>query len=165
MSTLDDLRVSPETEIGQEIVRLVPHWYEAECGPEKYSIPVGEQSISFHNHCRLTPNLATFLARVTARTRELALVHFIRLPSLVDVLLESFAIEWLRIHSDGTDWTKLINYLESVARRTSENQPVALNLIVKKGVGRGDITHVSYQKFFDRLASSSWVPFEETIRT
>ena len=156
MSTLDDLRVSPETEIGQEIVKLVPHWYEAECGPEKYSIPIGEQNISFHNHCRLTPNLAAFLARITARTRELPLKYFIQLPSLIDVLLESFAVDWLRIHSPTTDWTKLINYLEAVARRTSENQPVALNLIVKKGLGRGDITHVSYQKFFDRLASSSF---------
>ena len=45
------------------------------------------------------------------------------------------AIEWLQMHSNGTDWPRLIKYLETVARQTYENQPVSLNLIVRKGPG------------------------------
>ena len=82
--------------------------------------------------------------------------HFVNLPSLIDVLLESFAIEWLRMHSPTTDWVRFIKYLESLARRTYENQPVALNLIIRQGEGLGDITRPHIQKFFDRLASSAF---------
>ena len=78
------------------------------------------------------------------------------LPSLIDVLLESFAIEWLRMHSPTTDWGRFIRYLETLARRTYENQPVALNLIIRQGTGLGDITRPHIQKFFDRLASSAF---------
>ena len=49
---------------------------------------------------------------------------------------------------------RLIKFLETVARRTYENQPVALNLIIRAGTGVGDITGPHLQKFFDQLASS-----------
>ena len=90
------------------------------------------------------------------RTKALPLEHFVNLPSLIDVLLESFAIEWLRMHSPTTDWVRFIKYLESFARRTYENQPVALNLIIRQGQGCGDLTRPHIQKFFDRLASSTF---------
>ena len=73
-----------------------------------------------------------------------------------DVLIESFATEWLRMHSSELDWVKLIKYLETVSRRTSENLPVALTLIVRPGTGVGDITQPHLQKFFDRLAASPY---------
>ena len=156
MSPLDALRIVTEAEIGREIIRLVPHWYEAEFGPEKYVIPVGEQEIPFFNHCKLTPSLQTFLGRISTRARELPLEYFTSFPGLIDVLLESFAIEWLGLHSSTIDWVRLIKYLETVARRTYENQPVALNLIIRPGCGIGDISQAYLQKFFDRLASSSF---------
>jgi hypothetical protein len=156
MTPLDVLRSVTEAEIGREIVRLVPHWYVADCGPEKYTIPIGDHTAHFNNHCKLTPSLQAFLARICARTRALPLEHFIQLPSLIDVLLESFAIDWLHAHSRATDWARLIKFLETVARRTYENQPVALNLIIRSGNGVGDITAGHLQKFFDQLASSSF---------
>lgn len=149
-------RMALESEIGAEIVALVPHWYKAECGPEKFSIPIGQQVVSFYNHRKLTPTLAAFLKRICARTRELPLEYFIQLPSLIDVLLESFAIDWLRIHAPTTDWPRLIKYLEVVARRTHENQPVALNIVIRPGQGTGDITQPYVQKVLDRLASSPY---------
>ena len=159
MTPPDVLQAATEAEIGREIISLVPHWYQAECGPERYSIPIGTHTSCFYNHCRLTPRLRTFLENISARTRELPLHHFIRLPSLIDVLLESFAVEWLHIHSSEIDWAKLLKYLETVARRTSENQPVALNLIIREGNGTGDITEANLQKFLDRLASSPFSYF------
>jgi hypothetical protein len=156
MTNHDVLLSNTEAEIGREIIRLVPHWYEAVHGPEHYSIPIGSRTVRFCNHCRLTPALRTFLARICARTQSLPLEHFVNLPGLIDVLLESFAIEWLQMHSPSTDWVRFIKYLESIARRTYENQPVALNLIIRQGQGTGDITRPYIQKFFDRLASSTF---------
>ena len=72
MTPLDVLRAVTEAEIGREIVRLVPHWYVAEHGPERFSIPVGEHTVNFCNHCKLTPNLSAFLAKIcTASPRPL----------------------------------------------------------------------------------------------
>jgi hypothetical protein len=154
MTPQDVLRAVTEAEIGREIIRLVPHWYEADCGPERYSVLVGGHISHFCNHRKLTPNLGAFLSRISARTKELPLEYFVSLPSLIDVFLESCAIEWLRMHSAATDWARLIKYLETVARRTYENQPVSLNLIIRAGNGVGDISAARLQKFFDQLASS-----------
>jgi hypothetical protein len=156
MTSPDLFPAMTEVEIGREIIRLVPHWYQADCGPEQYEVQIGEYTTTFWNHCRLTPNLRTFLGKISARTRALPMTYFGEMPSLIDVLLESFAIEWLRMHSGGTDWVKLIKYLETVARRTHENAPVALNLIIRDGTGIGDISQPYLQKFFDRLASSNF---------
>ncbi len=156
MTNPDPLLAVTEAEVGREIIRLVPHWYDAQYGPAQYTIPVGSHVAHFCNHCRLTPNLRVFLSKVSARTQALPLELFANLPSLIDVLLESFAIDWLRMHSPTTDWVRFIKYLESLARRTYENQPVALNLIIRQGQGLGDITRPRIQKFFDRLASSAF---------
>jgi hypothetical protein len=156
MTNPDLLLAMTEADIGREIIRLVPHWYEAPYGPEQYVIPIGGHTARFCNHCRLTPNLRAFLSKISARTQALPLEQFVNLPSLIDVLLESFAIEWLRMHSPTTDWVRFIRYLETLARRTYENQPVALNLIIRRGTGLGDITRPHIQKFFDRLASSAF---------
>jgi hypothetical protein len=75
-------------------------------------------------------------------------------PGVIDVVVESFAIEWLRMHAAQTDWVRLLNYLETVARRTHENLPVALTLLIQPGTGHGDITQARLQRFFDRLAAS-----------
>jgi hypothetical protein len=155
MTPLDILRSITEAEIGREIIRLVPHWYEAQFGPECYSIPVGPQTAHFCNHRRLSPNLSELLARICERTKEIPVERFLEYAGAVDVLMESFATEWLRMQSREVDWVKLIKYLETVSRRTSENLPVALTLLVRPGAGIGDITQSHLQKFFDRLAASA----------
>jgi hypothetical protein len=66
-------------------------------------------------------------------------------PGVIDVVVESFAIEWLRMHAAQTDWVRLLNYLETVARRTHENLPVALTLLIQRGTGHGDITQARLQ--------------------
>ncbi len=166
MTPPDVLQAATEAEIGREIIGLVPHWYQAECGPEQYSIPIGRHTAYFYNHRPLSPRLRNFLGKISDRTRELPLHYFIELPSLIDVLLESFAVEWLRIQSEAIDWAKLLKYLEAVARRTSENQPVALNLIIREGDGVADITEANLQKFLDRLASSpfSYLTVDSDLR-
>ena len=153
MTPQDVLCAVTEAEIGREIIRLVPHWYEADCGPEKYSVPVGEHvSISATiASSRPTWRLSGQDLRPHPGTADGVLRQ---LPSLIDVLLESFAIDWLRMHSAATDWARLIKYLETVARRTYENQPVSLNLIVRAGNGRG--RHLARPAC--RNSSISWPP-------
>ena len=155
MTPLDVLRSITEAEIGREIIRLVPHWYEAQCGPEEFSISVGpSHKVHFCNHRKLSGNLSELLAIIQTRTEQLPLDRFLEYAGATDVLTESFATEWLRMQSREPDWVKLIKYLESVSRRTSENLPVALTLLVRSGAGVGDITQTHLQKFFDRLAAS-----------
>jgi hypothetical protein len=156
MTPIAELRAVTEAEIGREIIRLVPHWYEAECGPEEYSIPVGPYTARFYNHSALPPDLDELLARIRARTQELPIDRFMEYAGATDVLVESFATEWLRIRSRGPDWVKLVKYLETVSRRTSENLPVPLTLLVRPGRGNGDVTQAHMQKFFDRLAASPY---------
>jgi hypothetical protein len=156
MATSAALTAATEEELGREIIRLVPHWYEAECGPEAYSIPIGQHTAEFYNLGSLTPKLTALYSSICARTRELQLERFLEYPGLSDILLERFASEWLGMHSGETDWVRVINYLETVARRTHENVPVALTLVIRPGSGQEDITRPRLQKFFDRLAASPY---------
>jgi len=144
-----------EEEIGREIIRLVPQWYEAACGPEEHCIPVGQHAVSFHHHSPLTPNLAELLEKISARSRELQIERLVEYPGIIYILLESFAVKWLQMHAAEMDWVRLVNYLETVSRRTHENLPVALTLVIRAGNGQGDVTLPRLQRFFDRLAASA----------
>jgi hypothetical protein len=143
-----------EAEIAAEIIKLVPHWYQACCGPQRYSLTVGEHREYFFNHRKLTPALEEFFGHIQKRLRDLPVHYFETYPSLIDVFLESLAVEWLRLHRPQINWKKLVKYLEVLSLRTFENQPVALNLILRPGEGDGDITRAPLQKVFDQLASS-----------
>ena len=156
MTPIAELRAVTEAELGREIIRLVPHWYEAECGPEEYSIPVGPYTAHFYNHSTLPPDLSELLERIRARTQELPIDRFMEYAGATDVLVESFATEWLCMQSSELDWVRFIKYLETVSRRTSENLPVPLTLVVRPGTGIGNITQAHLQKFFDRLAASPY---------
>ncbi len=156
MASIQALKAATEEELGREIIRLVPHWYEAECGPQAFSIPVGDHAAQFFNQAPLSPNLASLHATICTRTQELQIERMLEYTGVVDILLERFASEWLRMHCENTDWVRVINYLETVARRTHENLPVALTLLIRRGTGREDITLPHLQKFFDRLAASPY---------
>jgi len=146
-----------ETELCREIIDLVPHWYEAPCGPQRFSITIGDQALEFCNHFELTPRLRTFLETIGRLIGNLPLESFAQYPGLSDVLLESIAIEWLRVGSAAIHWVPLVKYLSMLARRTNENLPVSLNLVIKPGVGQDDVTRPAMQKFVDHLASSPGV--------
>jgi hypothetical protein len=141
-------------EIASEIIKLVPGWYQARCGPHGYRLRIGGHEEPFYHHSTLTPSLDVFLARLHLATKDVDPQHIHVSPGLLDILLESLAVEWLQIHSPTTDWPRIIEYLELVSRRTHETEPVSLNLVIQAGKGTGDITQPNVQKFLDRLASS-----------
>jgi hypothetical protein len=154
MTPVDVLRAVTEAEIGREIIRLVPHWYEAECGAVEYSMPIGNYTARFFNHGKLSANLGRLWEQIGERLGELQLERFAEYAGATDVLMENFATQWLRLQAREPDWVKLVKYLETVSRRTSENLPVALTLLIRPGSGMADITQPHLQKFFDRLAAS-----------
>jgi len=141
-------------EIASEIIRLVPSWYQAKCGPQRYLLKIADHEEPFFHHSTLTPSLETFLARLHLAAIDVDPQRIHASPGLLDILLESLAIEWLQIHSPTTDWPRIIEYLEQVSRRTHETESVSLNLVVQAGKGSGDITQPNVQKFLDRLGSS-----------
>ena len=122
----------------------------------RHSFPIAQYTARFFNHSKLSANLSQLLATIRTRTEELPLDRFLEYAGATDVIVEGIATEWLRMQSREPDWVKLIKYLETVSRRTSENLPVALTLIVRPGAGIGDITQSHLQKFFDRLAASPY---------
>ena len=50
MNAPAEARPTLETEIGAEVIDMVPHWYTADCGPEQYSFSIGQHLVSFYNH-------------------------------------------------------------------------------------------------------------------
>lgn len=154
--TRTEAMASMESEIAAEIIGLVPQWYQAECGPHRYWLTVGENRECFYNHRRLTPALEGFLSHMQKTIREIDLHYFERYPGLLDVLLEGFAKEWLRIQSPRVNWKSVVRYFDRLSNRTFENQPVAMNLVIRQGEGQGDITQPHFQKVFDQLASSPY---------
>ena len=155
MTPVDVMRAVTEAEIGREIIRLVPHWYEAECGPAEYSHAHRQlHRAVLQPRQALRRTSAQLWQLIRERLGELQLDRFAEYAGATDVLMESFATQWLRLQSHEPDWVKLVKYLETVSRRTSENLPVALTLLIRPGSGVADITQPHLQKFFDRLAAS-----------
>jgi len=110
------------TEIASEIIKLIPGWYQAKCGPHGYLLRVAGHEEPFYHHSTLAPSVETFLARLHLATKDVDPQRIHVSPGLLDILLESLATEWLTIHSPTTDWPRIIDYLEQVSRRTHEKQ-------------------------------------------
>jgi len=113
-----------EAEIASEIIQLVPSWYQARCGPHRYLLRIGDHEEPFYHHSTLSPSLETFLTRLHLATKDVDPQRLHVSPGLLDILLDNLAVEWLGIHSPTTDWTRIIDYLEQVSRRTHETEPV-----------------------------------------
>ena len=155
MYVIENNRV--ETELGQEIIGLVPHWYKASCGPKVYSFSIGDHVVEFCNHFDLSPALQKFLQSINHLIDKLPVDRLAQRPGLVDVVLESIVIDWLQSHSAEIHWVYLIKYLSTLVQRTNENCAVSLNLVIKPGEGQDDISRPGMQKFVDHLASSAFV--------
>ncbi len=81
MTPVDVLRAVTEAEIGREIIRLVPHWYEAECGPVEYSITIGRRVARFFNYGKLSSNLCQLLSLIGEPSRDLQFERFASTPA------------------------------------------------------------------------------------
>jgi hypothetical protein len=144
-----------DSELMSRLIRMVPQWYEASCGPHHYWIAAGGEPRDFYSHRPLTPRLKDLLEYMNANLPEWdeGLPEFATRSSYAQIQ-QSIAIYWLRQYDADVDWEKLLNYFEELEYRTYENSAIAVTLVVCKERGRGDITDPIVQKILDPLAAS-----------
>ena len=134
------------------IASMVPNWYVAEHGINKNKREGWGATQTFFTHRPPTPDLNSLIQAIT--TLGKGSKNPSDMPSSADTLQEWVANEWLKIKAQKVNWLKVMGYVRQVARRTYENLPVVLNMVVSDGKGNGDITQPRLQKFLDQLGSS-----------
>jgi hypothetical protein len=136
------------------LIKLVPHWYQAEHGPYRFDANHGDEAFHFFSQRNLTPDLSTFW-----RSMKSSLPKYIEQAqsgsaSVVECVQESLVERWLKSKDGLADWKKVISYVRFLLNRTSENLPVAVNLVIDTESGEDDLTSPSLSKFIDQIASS-----------
>ncbi len=145
--------MSPQ-ETFSAIIKLVPHWYQAEHGPFSYKARCGDEQFEFFTQRKLTPDLRTFWNSIRSVLPQYIEQATSGSPSVVECLQESLVERWLRSKDELCDWKKVIGYIRFLLNRTSENLPVAVNLVIDTEKGEDDLTNPSLSKFIDQIASS-----------
>ena len=153
--------------IFRTIVNLVPTWYIAEYGTHQYQFKIGNRMFSFCSHRAMTPALDSFYSSINGSINNIANLPDVGVPGFTDLLQEIYALKWLQSQCPDMNWTKVISYFHSLSKRTYENEPVAMNLVVVDGEGHHDLTKPSCQKFIDQLAASHFTYFavDRELRT
>src|SRR4051794_30204797 len=115
-------------------IGLVPQWYQAECGPNQRTLSVDGVERRFFSQRGLTPQLRQFFEIIQNTLPEWSTLYASPIrPITRDALLDYYAIRWLRLHNAHVNWALLLRELESVTRRTFENQQVAKNFLIAAG--------------------------------
>lgn len=156
-----------EEKLLKTAIQMVPHWYEAECAPNRYSLCLSQMSLPFCTHRPLTPHLGDFKRRVEAVLPGIASAFATAPPPSLDGLVqEALAIEWLRIVRPSVAWQEALTYFKSLENRTYENQRVSLNLILTDGEGQFSISDPGIQKVLDQLAGSpfTYIQVDRNLR-
>ncbi len=153
-------RLTPrETFVASTLVRAVPHWYEADCGPHRHEVRfAGGGSHGFYSISPLSPRLRALLDFASDKATEWASA-IPEFPSRLNEgrIGQDLALFWLESLAPGVNWSKVLAYLQEVSYRTYEGTQVSLNLIIKPGRGRVDLSAPGLQKVLDPLGSSDQV--------
>ena len=136
------------------VIGMVPNWYRAPYGPRRFDIYHNTGTTSFCCHRNLTPGLGHLRDQINATLPNLLALPVAYNPGFADIAQEHFATTWLTYHDKKVPWKKVLRHLLRLSKRTYENSPVALNLIISDGTGTHDVSTQQYQKFFDQLAGS-----------
>lgn len=136
------------------VVRLVPHWYQADHGPFRFETKVNGESLHFCTLRNLTPDLRSLWSSIQSNMPGFVEQAVTGTPSVAECLQETVVKRWLTIRDAATAWDKVIGYVRFLLNRTCENLPVAVNLIIDEQTGEHDITEPSLNKFIDQIASS-----------
>ncbi|MDT8287878.1 MAG: hypothetical protein RQ748_12280 [Elusimicrobiales bacterium] len=153
-------RLTPrETFVASTLVHAVPHWYGAECGPYRHALHfAGGGAHPFYSISPLSSRLQGLLEFAGAKATEWASA-IPEFPSRLNEgrIGQDLALFWLESHATEVNWSKVLAYLQEVSYRTYEGTQVSLNLIVKPGRGRVDLSAPGLQKVLDPLGSSDQV--------
>lgn len=143
-----------EEKILRAVISLVPQWYTADCGPVPLQSQLGDTIVQYYSHRRPTPKLYDFVRDVLGELRPLVAMANADSSLFFEFIQERGAVRWLKRHDALVDWPGLISYLSALSRRTHENVPVSVNLVVSSGEGSFPVPTQALQKAFDQLATS-----------
>lgn len=136
------------------MVRLVPHWYQAEHGPFRFEAQVNTDTFHFCTLRNLTPDLRDFWNHIQSNLPQFLDQSAHGTASITECIQESLAERWLSSKGSSVLWEKVIEYLRFLLNRTCENLPVTTNIVIDEGAGTHDVTEPSLNKFIDQIASS-----------
>jgi hypothetical protein len=146
-----------EAFVAKGIFDLVPHWYQADCGPHEHALQIGNAPFRFCTHRPMSTEWQALVTQASATADSyLKLAKTLKGLHLLEHMQDSFAVYWLSQRFPWVDWKSLIQYLSAAARRSYENRPVSANFIISKKVaGRLSILDPALNKFLDPLTSST----------
>lgn len=148
--------------IADAAISLVPNWYTAECGPNKYSVSIEGEEYSFFSLRKKTPLLDRFYNLMNINLTDMCRqTKTYRSPLFHELIQERLVLQWLEFHSSDVQWKDLLYYFRELSRRTYENHPVTVNMVIDPESGHGGrrIDLAKRQKFLDQLASSPFTYF------
>lgn len=149
-------------DIANDCIKLVPNWYQANCGPYAFSLSIDGEEYPFYNLIYNTPNLNNLLvsmnSKITSYVKSSKHIHHLLVREFIQ---EQFVLEWLGYSSSEVKWDEILFYLHALSRRTYENQHVTMNMIIdvnqnEKGT-RIDLDQ--HQKLLDQLGTSPFTYF------
>jgi hypothetical protein len=124
MKTLEDT-------LFEVVVRSVPQWYFAACGPKPYRLRMGEREVTFFSHRPLTPALTRLYDWIGSQLGTWkASLPKVPTPTAIGKISEDIALQWLSMHAKGVEWDRILAYCEELRLQTHENEGVSRNLIV-----------------------------------
>jgi len=122
MTNPDLLLATTEAEIGREIIRLVPHWYEAPYGPEHYTIPVGGHTGPILQSLPPHAQLADVSVEDLCPHEGPAVELFVNLPSLIRRAPGEFCHR-VAAHALADDRLGTVHQVPGIARPPDLREP------------------------------------------
>lgn len=148
--------------IANDCIKLVPNWYQADCGPYSFSLKIDGEEYPFFNQIYNTPQLNKLLEsmndKITSYVKPSKNANHLLFREFIQ---EQFVLEWLGGHSTDIQWNEIIFYLHALSRRTYENQCVTMNMIINEEENQKGtrIDLAQNQKLLDQLATSPFTYF------
>ena len=150
-----------EFQVLRAVFDMVPQWYEGEIGPDPQFLVLSGCRLAFCSLQPFSPRLYSLLEYIRSHLAawEESLPQT-PTPSAIRKIQEELALRWLATHHADIGWGPLIAFAEHVRYRTHENIPVTMNLVLRPGQGRIDLTDRSILALIDPLASSRNICFD-----
>ncbi len=140
------------------IIDTIPQWYLAEYGPYEYRLNLKKAELKFFSPTPISPKLKTlfdYANRMLPMWKKILAASPLAIH--VDFITAVLALKWLSIFDSEINWRELLAYLRDASKRSFENHPVTINIIISPGKGKYNITAPEFQYAFDPLVTSQQV--------
>jgi hypothetical protein len=107
-----------EDSLFEVVVRSVPQWYFAACGPKSYGLQVGERAATFFSQRPLTPALTQLYDWISSRLASWKTsLAPVPTPTIIGKISEEIALQWLSMHAKNVEWARVLAYCEELRLR------------------------------------------------